>query len=196
MKILKLNRLLLLLLMICLSHPVMAEWTLNQDSSQINFISVKKNKVGEVHVLTGLTGSVNDNGEVSITINLNSVETQIPVRNERLKKLFFETDIYPVATAVTTLDLTEINALIPGQLMTQELTINLQLHGVQAALPVSVQVSALSDHALWVTLTEPVVLNIEDYALYDGLKTLMALAKLPSISTVVPVTAGLLFEAQ
>ncbi len=194
MKILKRDRLFLLLLMICLSHPVMAEWTLNQDSSQINFISVKKNTVGEVHALAGLSGGVDDNGEVSITINLNSVETQIPVRNERLKKLFFETDIYPVATAVTTLDLTEINALIPGQLMTQELTINLQLHGVQAALPVSVQVSALSDHALWVTLTEPVVLNIEDYALSDGLKTLMALAKLPSISTVVPVTAGLLFE--
>ena len=56
--------------------------------------------------------------------------------------------------------------------------------------------SALSDHALWVTLTEPVVLDIEDYALSDGLKTLITLAKLPSISTVIPVTAGLLFEAQ
>jgi len=52
----------------------------------------------------------------------------------------------------------------------------------------------LSDHALWVTLTEPVVLNIEDYALSDGLKMLITLAKLPSISTVVPVTAGLFFE--
>jgi len=172
----------------------MAGWILNEDSSQINFISVKKNTVGEVHVLTGLSGGVDDNGEVSIAINLNSVETQIPVRNERLKKLFFETDLYPVATAVTILNLTEINALIPGQLIAQELTINLQLHGVQIALPVSVQVSALSDDALWVTLTEPVVLDIEDYALSDGLKALMALAKLPSISTVVPVTAGLLFE--
>ncbi len=196
MKILKRDRLLLLLIMTCLSHPVMAGWILNQDSSQINFISVKKNTVGEVHVLTGLTGSVDDNGQVSLTINLNSVETQIPVRNERLKKLFFETDIYPVATAVTTLDLTEINALTLGQLISQELTINLQLHGVQIALPVSVQVSAMSDHALWVTLTEPVVLNIEDYALSDGLKTLITLAKLPSISTVVPVTARLLFEAE
>jgi hypothetical protein len=38
------------------------------------------------------------------------------------------------------------------------------------------------------------VLNIEDYALSDGLKMLITLAKLPSISTVVPVTAGLFFE--
>ncbi|MDP7561636.1 MAG: hypothetical protein QF494_02135 [Methylococcales bacterium] len=52
-------------------------------------ILVKKNTVGEVHVLTGLSGVVDDNGQVSIAINLNSVETQIPVRNERLKKLFF-----------------------------------------------------------------------------------------------------------
>jgi hypothetical protein len=47
-----------------------------------------------------------------------------------------------------------------------------------------------------VTVTEPVLLDVKDFDLLDGLIALKTIAKLPSISSSVPVTAQLLFVAQ
>jgi len=179
-----------------LSSSVMAGYTLNEDSSQINFISVKNNTVGEVHTLNGLSGAIDDNGQVRITINLDRVETRVPVRNERLKALFFETSKFPLATAKIAVDIVKINTLTEGEIMNQVLSVNVDLHGVRAEIPVRVQVIGLSDHKLSVTVTEPVLLDVKDFDLLDGLTALKTIAKLPSISSSVPVTAQLLFVAQ
>ncbi|MBT4599621.1 MAG: YceI family protein, partial [Methylococcales bacterium] len=105
MNILRTLWLLTLFPLLGLSSSVMAGYTLNEDSSQINFVSVKKNTVGEVHTFNGLSGSIDDNGQVRITISLDSAETRIPVRNERLKSLFFETSKFPLATAEIAVDI-------------------------------------------------------------------------------------------
>ncbi|MBT3506464.1 MAG: YceI family protein [Methylococcales bacterium] len=169
---------------------------MNEDSSQINFVSVKKNTVGEVHTFNGLSGSIDDNGQVRITISLDSAETRIPVRNERLKSLFFETSKFPLATAEIAVDIVKINTLTEGEIMNQVLSVNVDLHGVRAEIPVRVQVIGLRGHKLSVTVTEPVLLDVKDFDLLDGLIALKTIAKLPSISSSVPVTAQLLFVAQ
>jgi len=179
-----------------LSSSVMAGYTLNEDSSQINFISVKKNTVGEMHTFNGLSGSIDDNGQVRITISLDRVETRVPVRNERLKALFFETSKFPLATAEIAVDIVKINTLTEGEIMNQVLSVNVDLHGVKAEIPVRVQVIGLRGHKLLVTVTEPVLLDVKDFDLLDGLTALKTIAKLSSISSSVPVTAQLLFVAQ
>jgi len=179
-----------------LSSSVMAGYTLNEDSSQINFVSVKKNTVGEVHTFNGLSGSIDDNGQVRITISLDRVETRVPVRNERLKALFFETSKFPLATAEIAVDIVKINTLTEGEIMNQVLSVNVDLHGVRAEIPVRVQVIGLRGHKLSVTVTEPVLLDVKDFDLLDGLTALKTIAKLPSIISSVPVTAQLLFVAQ
>jgi len=179
-----------------LSSSVMAGYTLNEDSSQINFISVKKNTVGEMHTFNGLSGSIDDNGQVRITISLDRVETRVPVRNERLKALFFETSKFPLATAEIAVDIVKINTLTEGEIMNQVLSVNIDLHGVKAEIPIRVQVIGLRGHKLLVTVTEPVLLDVKDFDLLDGLTALKTIAKLSSISSSVPVTAQLLFVAQ
>jgi polyisoprenoid-binding protein YceI len=152
--------------------------------------------VGEVHTFNGLSGSIDDNGQVRITISLDSAETRIPVRNERLKSLFFETSKFPLATAEIAVDIVKINTLTEGEIMNQVLSVNVDLHGVRVEIPVRVQVIGLRGHKLSVTVTEPVLLDVKDFDLLDGLIALKTIAKLPSISSSVPVTAQLLFVAQ
>jgi len=74
---------------------------------------------------------------VSTSIDLNSVDTLILVRNERFKVLFFEAEKFPQAIAKAWLDLVEIKALRAGQLITQQVEVNLDLHGVNMDKPVS-----------------------------------------------------------
>ncbi len=182
--------------LVTLSFPVAASWSVQEDASQVNFVSVKKNAIGESHTLNGISGTISNEGQFDIRLDLNSVETLIPVRNERLKTLFFETETFPHAVATGQLDLTEIEALKVGQLIKQQVEVTVDLHGVKADIPVHVQVTKLENNQLWVSLTEPVVINITDFDLLKGLEALTTIAKLPSISAAVPVTGQLLFNVQ
>mgnify|MGYP004008124013 FL=1 len=118
------------------------------------------------------------------------------MRNERLKALFFETEKFPQAIATAQLDLVEIKALRHGQLIKQEVVVTVDLHGVKADIPMHVQITMLANNQLWVTMTEPVVINITDFDLLGGLEALTTIAKLSSISAAVPVTCQLLFNVQ
>ena len=125
------------MVLVTLSFPVAASWSVHEDASQVNFVSVKKNTIGESHTLNGISGTISNEGQVYISIDLNSVDTLILVRNERFKVLFFEAEKFPQAIAKAWLDLVEIKALRAGQLITQQVEVNLDLHGVNMDKPVS-----------------------------------------------------------
>ena len=95
--------------------------------------------MGEVHTINGLSGSIDDNGQVGITINLDRVETRVPVRNERLKALFFETSKFPLATTEIAVDIVKINILTVEEIMNQELMVNFDLDGIRAERPVRIR---------------------------------------------------------
>jgi len=48
--------------------PATASWTLDNDASQLSFVSVKAGDAGEVHRFTQLTGAVADDGNATIEI--------------------------------------------------------------------------------------------------------------------------------
>ena len=72
------------MMLVTLSFPAAASWSVQEDASQVNFVSVKKNAIGESHTLNGISGTISNEGQFDIRLDLNSVETLIPVRNERL----------------------------------------------------------------------------------------------------------------
>ena len=75
-----------------------ADWEIDNSSSKINFVSVKNDSIGEMHSFDSLEGYINVAGNAQLTVNLESVETLIEVRNERMRELLFETVQFPVAT--------------------------------------------------------------------------------------------------
>lgn len=72
---------------------------LDSQSPLLNFVSIKKVHVVETHRFESLSGAITDTGVATLVIDLNSVNTGIDIRNERMRNLLFETATFPQATA-------------------------------------------------------------------------------------------------
>ncbi|AOS97697.1 YceI-like domain protein [Microbulbifer aggregans] len=181
-------------LLLLLPFSASAEWILDSDASDITFTTVKKETVAEISNFRGLTGSVDTRGNASIAIPLSKVDTKIPVRDERMRTLLFETTKFAEARVTAQIDADQLKALQPGETTTLETNITLALRNVEHQEPARLQVTALNDDRILVTTVEPIVINASDYQLLKGIEKLREVAGLDSISPVVPVTVRLLFE--
>lgn len=176
-----------------LSHGALADSVLDSSRSSIQFVSVKNSAVAEVHHFGRISGTISKQGEVSVLIALVSVETMIPIRNERMRELLFNTTEFPGARLSASVDPVRLDKLAPGQQMTLDLAFDLELHGMVRSLQAAVKVSRLDD-AIEVTTLAPLIINAADFDLDAGVAALQAVAGLNSISTAVPVTARLVFS--
>ncbi len=169
-------------------------WRLNNDFSTLSFISIKKTNVAEVHSFKKLSGKIKETGKVSIHIPLASLETNIPVRNERMKKWLFETDKFPKATITANIDYQSIEDLSLGQSLSTTVKAKINLHGQQQSYDVAVTVIRSTTHTLVVISQQPILIQTKDFALTQGVEKLREIAGLPSISQVVPVSFILTFN--
>ncbi len=176
------------------STPVFPDWNLVNEESRINFISIKASDIAEIHTFKELSGSVKDNGQAQVVINLSSLETLIPIRNERMGNLLFETKVYPVASFKLKLDLQTFLLTEVGKSSDVTLRGLLELKGKQFTMPVKISVTRLSDQSFLVKSSEPLLLNADSLGLSDGIESLRVIAGLPSISKSVPVTFSLIFR--
>ncbi len=170
-----------------------SQWNLNQQDSALNFISTKKASIAETNTFKSFTGSITPEGDVSIKIDLGSVETNIPIRNERMQKYLFNTDQFATATATTKIDSKIINQLKAGESVQQNVPFELSLHGKSVKLSVDVSVILLNDNELMVNSVSPAIVNAAQFDLLAGINKLKELAGLDSISTAVPVAFNLKF---
>ena len=176
------------------STPVFPDWNLVNEESRINFISIKASDIAEIHTFKELSGSVKDNGQAQVVINLSSLETLIPIRNERMGNLLFETKVYPVASFKLKLDLQTFLLTEVGKSSDVTLRGVLELKGKQFTMPVKISVTRLSDQSFLVKSSEPLLLNADSLGLSDGIESLRVIAGLRSISQSVPVTFSLIFR--
>ncbi len=174
-----------------LSLPALAEHALLGDKSDIRFISVKNAAIAEVHHFSSLTGGI-ENGAVSVTIPLVDVETMIPIRNERMQKMLFETELYPKATLTALVDMDKVKALENGDYTVMDVNVTLDLHGSSKTYASKVNVARLGDE-IHVTTEQPLVVSAADFELTAGVERLRTIAGLQNIATQVPVTAQLVF---
>ena len=74
----------------CLALPAQADWYLDNESSRLSFISTKAGNLSEVHRFLTLHGRIDAKGAARLRVELESVSTGIPVRDERLRSLLFD----------------------------------------------------------------------------------------------------------
>lgn len=168
-------------------------YELDPQRSTVQFMSMKNGAVAELHHFRTLTGSVDGDGLASVVIDLDSVESLIPIRNERMRELLFDTRSFPSAT---------ITAVVPPTLLIQQagatstaqLKLQVDLHGVALPLDATVTVTALEGGDLQVVLREPIVVKAVDFKLAEGIEALRDIAGLKAIATAVPVNATLVFS--
>lgn len=173
-----------------------ADWSLNNEQSTLSFVSVKNTSVAELHTFKTVTGTLTDDGEANLSIDLASVDTLIAIRDERLLKVLSNAGAFPKAELTATVDAAAAKALKTGETLTQEISLTLTLHGHSHTVPANVKVTALTDGKLAVSTLQPVIINAGDFQLIDGVNELKTLAGLSSISTAVPVTVDFVFDAQ
>ena len=189
-----LSKLGLLLLIGVFSATVQADYQLDSAQSSLHFVSIKKDKIAETHSFQRLSGIISADGAAKIIIDLASVETNIPIRNERMKSLLLETAVYPTAEVSATLDEAQLTGIAVGGSVILPAALTLDLHGHSVAIQADLRVTGLHGGALLVTTVRPVLLSAFDFSLDAGIQKLMEVANLPSISTAVPVTFTLIFK--
>ena len=179
---------------VVLASPAYAGWTLDNDASRINFVSTKANTAAEVHTFGTLDGQVDDDGNATLSIDLNTVDTAIEIRDERMRNILFETAQFPTATLAATVDMAAVAGLSAGE--TTELTTEGQLmvHGTTSSVTFDISVSRLGDDRILVASRKPVIVNASQVGLRAGVEKLREVAGLPSISPAVPVSFVLAFD--
>ena len=65
----------------------------------------------EIHQFTSLDGSISNNGDANVKIDLTSVASGIDVRDVRMRFLLFETYKFPNAEVTAKLDMASLQAL-------------------------------------------------------------------------------------
>lgn len=183
------------LLAACLTLPAAAEWRLDNESSRLSFISTKATHITEVSRFRGLKGSVNDTGKVQLQVELESVDTGVALRDQRVRKELFEVSKFANAEVSAQLDFAPLLALAAGAQMELHLPLTVSLHGHQQQFSSELLVTRLDDRRFQVVTLAPLVLNASDFGLTAGLEQLRVQAGLSAISLAVPVSAVLIFTS-
>ena len=82
-----------------------ADWYLDGESSRLSFVSTKNANVSEVQRFLVLHGKVDPGGKAEVEVELDSINSGIPLRDERMRKELFEIEKFPEALITTQIDL-------------------------------------------------------------------------------------------
>ena len=67
-----------------------ADWYLDGESSRLSFVSTKNANVAEVQRFLVLHGKVDPEGLAQVEVELESINSGIPLRDERMRKELFQ----------------------------------------------------------------------------------------------------------
>lgn len=168
-------------------------WTLDGANSTIAFGSVKLDDIAEVHKFDGLSGSVSDDGAVSIEIDLTSVNTAIDIRNERMIEHLFKN----IATATLTadIDMPALEKLAIGGMTDFEVDGELSFLGQEVPLTVNMFATRIGEGTVMVTTSDFVFLSTDELGVNAGVDKLKELAGLDSITRATPIILRFVFNA-
>lgn len=186
---------LLLLLTLLLCVPVAyADWLLDPHASSLEFVTIKKDTISEVNQFRELSGRVTSAGHAELKINLASVDTKNPVRDERMGIHLFDIGEFATATFTADLNLNAITALQQGETLESELSGLLSLHGFSRAVDTHVSVTRTSGNSFRVVNSNSVSIDAADFGMSAGIEKLRQLANLSIITPSVEVSFRLVFR--
>ncbi len=171
-------------------------WKLDGAQSSLEFISVKNGAIIETHSFTNLSGAVLADGGAVVLIKLDSVQTNIDIRNERMKKYLFETDKLQNIMVKTQINLSKLSALPMGHRAEMDIPVTISMHGKTDTIDVPMIITHLSENTVVVDSRSPVILDADTFGYGPGIDKLQELAKLNSIAHDIPVMFSLVFAQE
>ncbi|GAC16326.1 YceI family protein [Aliiglaciecola lipolytica] len=172
-----------------------ADWQLDNSSSELNFISTKNEHIAELHQFKQLSGNLSESGKLEVKVDLKSVETNIPIRNERMQKFLFDVENTPEAT---------LSGQVPDSVLSMQagttelvtLKLDISIKGKSASYEISVRVNKDKNDNFTATTVKPVLIDANKHDLVPGIEKLQEIAGLKSISLPVPLTFSVTFSSK
>ncbi len=163
-------------------------------------LTMIKDRVSPVNAtLTMRDGALSLDGpspSARLSVDLDTFDSDIAIRNERVRNLFFETSAIGWESA-------DLSFALPADVVAQlrkdkklahvPLDGTLKVHGVTSKLPVTVDAGD-EGRKIWVKSVSPVVVKISDLGLSDNLRRLNAICMHDSIDDDVKVDVSLEFS--
>ncbi|MBT1451406.1 YceI family protein [Glaciecola sp. XM2] len=183
----------LMMSLMCAAPFAMADYQLETVSSSVNFLSTKNVNVTESHTFDKFNGTITEDGQLVLVVDLASVNTIIPIRNERMKNMLFDVAQFSQARFTAKLDEALLN-LSPGERKIATVEGELSLTGVTEQISFDVVVTGLANGQLSAATVKPTVINAADFNLEGGVEALREIAMLQNISLAVPFSFYVVFN--
>lgn len=167
------------------SNISLADWKVVTETSAINFVSTKQSHIREVHQIQSFDVSVTEQKHITVKLDLSSIESGIPIRNERMREMLFDVANFRYATL--NVSLPEPLSSISGT-QRYQLDAQLELKGKSATIQLDLLLTA-SDKQVTASLLKPVLITAQQFGLKEGVDALQKIAGLTSIGYSVPVQA-------
>jgi hypothetical protein len=173
---------------------------LAQSRVQVSVIKDKDNKspvVGRMKLADGAVAFSSASPSARLSIDIDSFDSDVPIRNERVRNIFFETSGVgwdTIEVTVPAIPPAVMKALHDARHVDQvKLDATLQVHGRKVPAALTVDASYSEDGRLTVKTSVPAQVKISDLALGDNLRRLSAICMHDSIDDVVLVDAVVQF---
>ena len=176
-------------LLLLVTQATLADWRLTA-ASKVGYVSIKNNVIAEHNYFSGVTGTLNKKGQLKVSIDLSTVETQVDIRNQRMRDLFFEVMQYPEAVVTAQLDMQELAQVESGAPLELVKPFTLSLHGIESTGEAHLRIVSVGGRA-WVSTVRPILISAADFGLEGGVAALRKIAGLEAIAAVVPVSVNL-----
>jgi len=139
------------------------KYAVDSNNSVVNFSTIKKQYVVEPAVFKRIEGTISDSGDIEISIDLNSIDTNIPIRNTRIEELFFKIIKFPRATIRTKIDMKKIKSISHYRKM--EIPATLEFYGKPKEIKLNILVAKTYRSRLLITSMQPIIINADDYGI-------------------------------
>ncbi|PCJ40887.1 MAG: hypothetical protein COA71_09810 [SAR86 cluster bacterium] len=177
-----------------LSMSAHADWELNSADSSLYYVTSKAAAVSEINSFGNLSGSISNQGNAILEIDLSSVDTAIAVRNQRVKDMLFETQRFPTATISINVNAADLSNMAVGSSVTANYNYSLSLHGISSDLNADLRLTKTSNNRIEIQPARPIILGAALFGLAEGVEALREIAGLPSINPNVVVDFSLVYE--
>ena len=138
------------------TNPLENGWVLQPETSSLNFQTTKNLTKVESNSFTRFNGAIQPDGQAEIEIDLESVETNVDLRNVRMRFFLFETFTFPTAKISAQINAADLADLAEVRRKKIALPFRLSLHGVEKDLSAEVAVTLLTDDLVSVATTTPI----------------------------------------
>lgn len=154
-------------------------WVMDSEISALRFQSVKNvvkedsstYKV-ESSTFAKYIGTIDSTGLANVRILLDSIDTQVDLRNVRMRFLMLETFQFPEAVITMQIDPAIIADLTEVRRKVVMMPYQISLHGVTSDRQAEMAITLLTDDKISVTSATPISLPTADFNLDEGVKKL------------------------